>query len=72
MKCFVIDVSSKSHEYYNVTPQDIKEFENIHGLISQGSCVMVKTGWEKFWHHPEQYKNNHVFHQFQLKLQIYC
>lgn len=22
---------------------------------------MIKTGWEKFWHEPQKYHNNHIF-----------
>ncbi len=31
------------------------------GPIATCSCVMIKTGWSKFWHTPSQYHNNHVF-----------
>ncbi|HET9843129.1 MAG TPA: cyclase family protein [Gammaproteobacteria bacterium] len=61
MPCFVIDVSNKATEQYIVTLEDILAFESKLGRISQGSCVMVKTGWEKNWHSPEKYHNNHVF-----------
>ena len=61
MPCVVIDVSAHAHERYSVTLQDIKKFEAIHGAIEKGSCVMVKTGWEKFWHTLNLYNNNHVF-----------
>jgi kynurenine formamidase len=61
MPCFVIDVSAKAHERYSVTPEDIKAFESDHGTISQNSCVMIKTGWERYWNDPEKYRNAHVF-----------
>ena len=61
MTCFVVDVSVKVHERYSLTSEDISAFESDHGTISQGSCVMIKTGWEKFWAEPEKYRNNHVF-----------
>ena len=61
MPCFVMDVSGKAHERYGVTKEDIMAFETVHGPISQGSCVMIKTGWERFWNQPEKYSNNHVF-----------
>lgn len=61
MPCVVIDVSRKAHERYSVTPEDIDVFENMHGRINKGSCVMIKTGWGKFWLDPEKYRNNHVF-----------
>lgn len=61
MPCVVIDVSEKSHERYTVSVDDILEFEDEHGAIPPQSCVMIKTGWERFWSEPEKYRNNHVF-----------
>lgn len=61
MPCSVINVSDKAHERYSVSPKDITDFERMHGMISQGSCVLIKTGWERFWNSPEKYRNNHVF-----------
>ena len=61
MPGFIIDVSDKAHENYSLTSEDIIAFEATHGVIPQNSCVIVKTGWEKFWNHPEKYRNNHVF-----------
>jgi kynurenine formamidase len=61
MPCVVIDISDKSHERYSLSAQDIVDFERQFGRITQGSCVMVKTGWSKFWHTASKYHNNHVF-----------
>lgn len=61
MPCVVIDVSDKCHERYSLSVQDIADFESKFGTITQNSCVMVKTGWSKFWHTPSKYHNNHVF-----------
>ncbi len=61
MPCVVIDISTKCHENYGLTPEDITEFESKHGHIQKNSCVMVKTGWSKFWDTPKKYHNNHVF-----------
>lgn len=61
MLCVVIDVSDKCHERYSLSAQDVVDFESKYGLISKDSCVMVKTGWSKFWHSPLKYHNNHVF-----------
>src|SRR5476649_567987 len=59
--CVVIDVSYKMHETYQLTPEDIEKFEDQHGMIEEGMFVIVHTGWEQFWHRPEQYRNNHIF-----------
>lgn len=61
MPCFVIDVSGHMHEHYRLSVADILKFESVHGLISKGSCVLVRTGWDQFWNNPEKYRNNHVF-----------
>ncbi len=59
--CIVIDVSAVSHERYNVSRQDIEQFENKYGAIAKGTFVMIKTGWERFWHTPEKYHNDYLF-----------
>jgi kynurenine formamidase len=61
MPCVVIDVSGKCHERYSLTEGDVADFESKHGPIAKGSCVMIKTGWSKFWGDPKRYHNNHVF-----------
>lgn len=59
--CVVIDVSAHAHERYRVTLADVKTYENTFGLMEAGSFVMFRTGWERFWHDPEQYRNQHCF-----------
>jgi kynurenine formamidase len=61
MPCVVIDASNKSHERYSLSVQDIANFERKFGSIAHGSCIMVKTGWSKFWNEPLKYHNNYVF-----------
>lgn len=61
LNCFVIDVSDRCHERYRLSSQDVMDFESEHGKITQGSCVMVKTGWGQFWNNPTTYHNNYVF-----------
>ena len=61
MPCVVIDVSDKCHALYSLSPEDIANFESKYGPIAKGSCVIVKTGWNKFWTELEKYRNNHVF-----------
>lgn len=57
----VIDVSSLAHEHYSVTVEDIENFEKSYGVIQPNTCVLIKTGWEKFWHDPLKYRNHHLF-----------
>ncbi len=61
MPCLVVDVSDKCHKRYSLSAQDVADFESKYGKITGGSCVMVKTGWNKFWNTPSKYHNNHVF-----------
>lgn len=61
LPCCVIDVTHKADAHYSLSPDDITDFEAINGIITSGSCVMIKTGWERFWHQPEAYRNNLVF-----------
>jgi kynurenine formamidase len=67
MPCVVIDITAKSHEAYSLSANDIANFERQHGPIMKGACVMVKTGWSKFWHRPSSYHNNHMFPSVSLE-----
>lgn len=59
--CVVVDVSAKTHERYTVSTEDVRDFEKEYGRIPTGAFVIFYTGWDKFWHQPEKYRNNHVF-----------
>lgn len=59
--CRVIDVSSKIHEQYSVTADDILHFEEEYGIIPKGSCILIYTGWGQRWHQPEKYRNEKIF-----------
>lgn len=56
--CFVIDVSSRASTSYSVSAGDIIEFEKQYGGISPESLVIIHTGWGKFWHNSDLYKND--------------
>lgn len=57
----VIDVSAKSHASYQITDQDIKNFENKYGFISKNTIVIFNTGWGKYWNDPIKYRNDLKF-----------
>lgn len=57
----VIDISAQSHERYSLTIEDVKSFEDQHGKIIPGCFIIVYTGWDKFWHEPAKYRNDHMF-----------
>ena len=56
--CVVIDVSDRAHEAFGLTVQDIKEFERMYGELVAGAFVIIRTGWDQFWSHPEKYRND--------------
>lgn len=59
--CVVIDVSSIANETYSVTPNDVRHFEMRYGKIKKNTFVIVRTGWDKFWSEPDNYRNNLQF-----------
>lgn len=59
--CFVINISYKSHERYSLTTDDISEFEQKFGPISEKSAVLINTGWARYWESPSKYHNNYLF-----------
>jgi kynurenine formamidase len=71
MPCVVIDISGQCHERYSLSAQDIADFESKYGKIPAGSCVMVNTGWSKFWHEPLKYHNTHVFPSVSLEAALF-
>jgi kynurenine formamidase len=59
--CIVINVSAKAHERYSLSVADIQDFERVYGKIPEQAFVVVYTGWSKYWHDRERYRNNLVF-----------
>lgn len=53
----VIDVSKKAHAYYQVSVEDIKEFESSFGIIPKNSLVIFYTGWSLHWSDAKAYRN---------------
>jgi len=65
VSAFVINIAEKAHADYFVTPDDIINFENKHGNITEDSLVIFHTGWSTHWNNPEQYRNvdkNNMMH----------
>jgi kynurenine formamidase len=54
---YVIDVSAKASENYEISLQDVEQFEKEHGKISSNSLVILHTGWDRFWLTPDVYRN---------------
>jgi kynurenine formamidase len=47
----VIDVSEKALKDpdYRLAPEDVLAFEKEHGKIAEGTIVLLRTGWSRFW-----------------------
>lgn len=48
----VIDVRARSTPDYEISVQDIEDWERQHGLIEAGSVVLMYTGWQHLWNDP--------------------
>lgn len=53
----IINVSNRATADYEISIQDIEEYENIYGIIPQNSIVVANTGWSRFWSDPKRYRN---------------
>lgn len=45
------------NEYSDLSVKDVGEWEQAHGLIPEGSLVLVHTGWSRRWQDPGAYMN---------------
>jgi kynurenine formamidase len=55
----VIDVTAKAKKNpdYQLSVEDIADWEQAHGHIPQGSVVMVMTGWDSRWNSTKDFRN---------------
>lgn len=53
----LIDVSRVAGADYEVSVEDVKEYEKRHGLIPQNALVVAYTGWSRFWTNTAAYRN---------------
>ncbi|CAF1323015.1 unnamed protein product [Didymodactylos carnosus] len=53
----VINVSQQTerNKDYQITQQDIINWEKVHGSIQSGSFVIANTGWSKYWNDPVKF-----------------
>lgn len=58
----VIDVSmqAETDPDYQLSEQDITNWESKHGQIPTGALVFLHTGWGQFWTNYPRYKNQDV------------
>jgi kynurenine formamidase len=53
----LVNVSKKAHADYEISLEDINNYEKNHGMIAEGSLVIGYTGWDRFWLQPDKYRN---------------
>jgi kynurenine formamidase len=55
----VIDVSAevRSNPDYELSVQDIAQWEQTNGPIPLGAVIMARTGWGARWHSVREYRN---------------
>jgi kynurenine formamidase len=70
--CLVVDVSEQAHERYSVSIEDIQAFEVHYGPITPGCFIMIRTGWEKWWNDPDQYRNHYRYPSVSGMAAEYC
>ncbi len=63
----VLDVSPKvaNHPDYEISIEDIAQWEHVHDQIPLGSVVIARTGWDSRWNSARSYRNadpNGVMH----------
>jgi len=53
----VINVSQETERNidYQITQQDIINWEKTHGNIQSGSFVIANTGWSRYWNDPKKF-----------------
>jgi kynurenine formamidase len=53
----LIDVSKRAGADYEVSVEDIEDYERNHGLIPKNALVVAYTGWSRFWTDTKAYRN---------------
>lgn len=53
----IIDVSKKAGSDYEISLQNIKDYEAVYGLIPSNALVIGFTGWSRFWTNSDAYRN---------------
>lgn len=53
----VLDVSSKAHAHYQISVEDVREYEAVFGTFPKNSLVIGYTGWSVRWPDAKAYRN---------------
>lgn len=52
-----VEAKARQNPDYQVSPDDIADWEKEHGQIPQGAVVVTRTGWGSRWNSPADYRN---------------
>lgn len=69
--CVVIDVSAKTHAAFELSVDDIRAFETLHGAIAEKSFVIIHTGWCRLWKNRDNYRNEGKFPSVSQEAALY-
>ena len=55
----IIDVSKKAarNPDYQLTLDDVADWEDLHGHVPQGAVVLLRTGWGDRWNNVKSFRN---------------
>lgn len=55
----ILDVTTapKSNPDYQVSVEDVANWEQAHGQMPENAVVIANTGWESRWNSPRDYRN---------------
>ncbi len=56
--CSVIDVSKIAHDNFRLTEQHVKDFEKAQGRIPKRHFIIVRFGWDTYFHDANRFRNN--------------
>lgn len=57
---------SKGSRSHMVSKPDLERWEEQHGRIPKGALVIFRTGWSKYWLHPDKFFGKFADHPKQV------
>lgn len=54
---YVLNVSDRAHENYEISTGDIIDFEKRYGTLPEGALVVGYSGWSHRWQEAKSYRN---------------
>lgn len=55
--CIVIDIPDHAPDDYELTLENITDFERNITKIDKNTFIIVRTGWGTYWNNPKKYRN---------------